>query len=205
MVYERERLSMQSLCPHMLNPHFTLNVGGGNINGSLGSISKKTWCTVRCVSYLQPVCPHQLLCGGSSMRHGDAVVAGDQYRGTGQDVRGHQTRRHGAKVGVKRGGCSGIHVGGEAGRDWEHGLQGQKKTEIDRVFHIYHICRNKWELLDNTLSPIMKTGDRDCGDINRQMNNYWHQEKTKNFTLFFFSYNFQRKSHTSRFNKKVEH
>lgn len=51
------------------------------------------------------------------MWYGDAGVAGDQYRGTGQDVRGHQTGRHGAKVGVKSGGRSGVHVGGEAGRD----------------------------------------------------------------------------------------
>lgn len=51
------------------------------------------------------------------MRYGDTGVAGDQYRGTGQDVRGHQTGRHGAKVGVKSGGRSGVHVGGEAGRD----------------------------------------------------------------------------------------
>lgn len=84
--------------------------------GAWGPFPKKPG--VRCVSYLQSVCPHQLVCGGgSSMRYGDAGVAGDQYRGTGQDVPGHQTGRHGAKVGVKRGGRSGVHVGGEAGRD----------------------------------------------------------------------------------------
>lgn len=95
---------------------------------------KQTWRTMRCVAYLQPVCPHQLLCGGGSgMRYRDAGVAGDQHGGTGQDVSRHQTGRDGAKVGVKRGGRGGVHVGGEAGRDGEHGLRGEEVLS--------HTCR----------------------------------------------------------------
>lgn len=140
---------MQRWFPHMLNPDFTHThevtwppwAWTGALSG--GQKSQRG----RCVSYLQPVCPHQLLCGGGSMRDRDAGVAGDQYGGTGQDVRRHQTGRHGAKVGVKRGGgCRGsVDVGGEAGRDWEHGLQEQEKQKY-RSCYLSKVCTLKPEL-----------------------------------------------------------
>ena len=69
----------------------------------------------------------------------DAGVAGDQYRGAGQHVCGHQARRHGAKVGVKCScGCRGsVDIGGKVGRDWEHGLWETKKVLLLKA----HICQ----------------------------------------------------------------
>lgn len=75
-------------------------------------------CTT-CASHLQSVCPHELLCSSSGSRYGDTGVAGDQYRGAGQDVSVHEAGRHGAKVRVKCSGCcsSSVGVGCKAGRD----------------------------------------------------------------------------------------
>lgn len=181
------------------------------MNGRVGLRSgviprQKRW-TLSCVPYLQPVCPHQLLCGG--MRDRDAGVAGDQYRGTGQDVRRHQTRRHGAKVGVKCSrGCRGsVDVSGEAGRDREHGLWATRKTTK------YYYTKLTF------VTIMMKTGDSDRGGKNKQLlvlDQDQTKKKPKNWLLVFHFTSFifgntvettfmRQRSRTARFSKNEEH
>lgn len=104
------------------------------------------WCHGSLMtSYLQSVCSEEFLCGRcwsssccgvGSGRHSRA--ARHQHRCAGQDLCGHQPRRHWAQVRIKRsgGGCcsSCTGVGCKAWRDRKHRL---KQTENNNKWNWY--------------------------------------------------------------------